>query len=279
MHPIYSAGCRALLLLLTTACAPTYLLALKPAQATGLFAEGHEQAWNAADSVEVRLHFLAYEPDRLVYNVEYRNSSSRPLLVDPAAFQYVPTRQPGPGLPAGQAPPKVPHGAAVSATEAARSQYVPLPPLPATPVAAFDPEPQINALHDEAGREAARAARIDWFGVALLVGSVALDVASIGKNETPAQAKSRAATQESVAAYQVFSAANKVRHAITADVLAGQAAALQDFALRKTTLAPGQQVRGYLYFPRFDSADGLRVSAPINGQRVPLEFVQTRVRR
>ena len=45
------------------------------------------------------------------------------------------------------------------------------------------------------------------------------------------------------------------------------------------TLEPGQQVRGYLYFPRYDAADGLVVKVPVGSTEVPLEFTQTWVRR
>ena len=38
--------------------------------------------------------------------------------------------------------------------------------------------------------------------------------------------------------------------------------------------APGQQVRGYLYFPRYDAADALVVQAPVGNRVVPLEFAQ-----
>ena len=42
---------------------------------------------------------------------------------------------------------------------------------------------------------------------------------------------------------------------------------------------PGQQVRGYLYFPRYDAADGFVVKAPVGSNMVPLDFAQVRVRR
>ena len=64
-----------------------------------------------------------------------------------------------------------------------------------------------------------------------------------------------------------------------AEVLQQRAAHLQEYALRKVTLAPGQQVRGYLYFPRYDAADALVVKAPVGTRVVPLEFAQVRRRQ
>lgn len=266
---------------LATACAPTYQLALKPAQPTGLFAEGREQARTQADSVDVRLSFVGYEPTRVVFEAEYRNPMRYALVVDPAAFRYEARRQPAPALAPGHKNrrPKPLPGAEVTAAIAAASMALPLPPLPTGPVAAFDPEPEITALRARADREAAKAARVDWLGLALGVASVATDVASIGKRETQSQYQSRAAIHDAAVTYSTISAAAKIGHAVAAEVMQQRAGQLQEYALRKVTLAPGQQVRGYLYFPRYDAADGLVVQAPVGSSAAPLEFVQTRVRR
>ncbi|MDO7853285.1 hypothetical protein [Hymenobacter convexus] len=261
------------------ACAPTYQLGLKPSKSTGLFAEGREQAQAVADSVEVRLSFVCYEANRVVFEAEYRNPTRRSLVVDPAAFQYEANRLPSPAPDPKAKRPKPLPGAEVSAAIAAASMALPLPPLPPQSVSAFDPEPEISALRAKAEKEAERASRIDWFGVALSVASVASDVASIGKRETPAQYQSRAAIHDAAVTYSVISAANKVEHAVAADVLQQRAAMLQDYALRKVTLEPGQQVRGYLYFPRYDAADGFVLKAPVGSSVVPLEFAQVRTRQ
>ena len=102
--------------------------------------------------------------------------------------------------------------------------------------------------------------------------------ASIGKRETPAQYQSRAAIHDAAITYSAISAATKIEHAVAAEVMQARAANLQEYALRKVTLEPGQQVRGYLYFPRYDAADALTVKAPVGGHVVPLEFAQVRRR-
>lgn len=282
MLPFYFRPVRLLALLgLLTGCAPTYDLALRPARPTGLFANGREQAQAVADSVEVRLSFVRYEPTRVVFEAEYANPTRRALVVDPAAFQYQASRLPAPAPVPGHKNkrPKPLPGAEVTAAVAAASMALPLPPLPPHEVSAFDPEPEITALHARAEREARKAARIDWLGVVLTVASVATDVASIGKNETRAQYEGRAAIRDAAVTYSVVSAATKIEHAVAAEVLQQRAAQLQDYALRKVTLAPGEQVRGYLYFPRYDAADGLVVKAPVGSTAAWLEFAQTRRRR
>jgi len=44
-------------------------------------------------------------------------------------------------------------------------------------------------------------------------------------------------------------------------------------------LEPGQQVRGYVFLPRFDHADGLEVLAPVGQQLHSFAFVQSHQRR
>lgn len=279
MRPLYMRSWPLLAVLgLFTACAPTYQLGLKPAQATNLFVEGREQAQALADSVEVRLSFVCYEPTRVVFEAEYRNPTTHALVVDPAAFQYEASRRADAGFDFKGRRPKPLPGTEVTAAVAAASQWLVLPPLPPKPVAAFDPEPEITMLRANAENEAARAARIDWFGIAFSAVSLATDVASIGKRETPAQYQSRASIRDAAVAYNVISTANKVGHAVASDVLRQRAAQLQEYALRKVTLGPGQQVRGYLYFPRYDAADALVVRAPVGSRVVPLEFAQVRRR-
>ncbi|ALW85787.1 hypothetical protein AUC43_12210 [Hymenobacter sedentarius] len=271
----------ALVGLATTACAPTYQLGLKPAQPTGQNTEGREQALAVADSVEVRLSFVCYEPTRVVFEAEYFNPTKRTLVIDPAAFQYQASRLPAPAPAPGQKAkrPKPLPGAKVTAAVAAGSMALPLPPLPPQAVPAFDPEPEIMALAERARKEADKAARIDWLGLVLGAASLATDVASIGKRETAQQYQSRAAIHDAAVTYSAFSTAAKIGHAVAAEAMQARAANLQEFALRKVSLAPGYQVRGYLYFPRYDAADGLVVQAPVGRRAVPLEFVQVHTRR
>lgn len=91
--------------------------------------------------------------------------------------------------------------------------------------------------------------------------------------------QSRVALQNIAWTYNAISGGNRVRHAATAEALARRAAQLRDYALRRTSLRPGQQVRGYVYLPRFDPADGLRVLAPLGTGQAAFDFVQTHQRR
>ncbi len=279
MKTPYALG--GLLMVFSTSCAPILQLNVKPAQATDQWAEGREQAVGAADSVETRLSFVCYEPGRLVFEAEYRNLSRRAVVVTPEAINCTPSRENKPPVLNGTRVVKPTAGQQLSATQAAAVWPVAqaVASLPAAPLPAFDPEPEIRQLTENAEALARRAARIDWLGVALSLTSVVADVASIGRRETVGQVQSRAALSDIALAYNVSSAANKMQQAITADVLQARAANLQEYALRKVTLAPGQQVRGYVYLPRFDTADGLLLRLPVrDGMGVDLGFEQTRQR-
>ena len=265
----------AALTLAASSCAPSYMLGVKPAQPNTLFASGQPQVEASADQVSLRLNFLGYEPEWIVLNAEYRNNSGRPVTIDPTAFRYEPLRE----TAVARAGVRVQRGALVPAVAAAASQHAPWPALPAAPLPAFNPEAHINQLQDGAAREANRARRTDWVGVALFVAAVGSDVASLGRYDSPAQARTSATLHDIAWTYNAISSANKLRHAVTAEVLAQRAQQLSEYALRTVTLQPGEQVRGYVYLPRFDDADGLRVLAPVGQQQVALNFVQTHQRR
>ena len=257
-------------------CAPTYLLGVQPATPRTLFASGQTHAEATADSVALGLRFLGYEPEWLVFEAEYHNDSRRPVEIDPAGFAQAPARASVAGPPAQ----RVRRGELVPAAVAAATATAPWPALPPTPLPALDPEPNISQLEASAGHEAARASRPDWVGVALFAVALGADLAgSTRHHETYSQAQGRATLHDVAWAYNAVSTANRVHHAATAQALAQRAETLRQYALRRVRLLPGQQVRGYVYLPRFDEADGLRVLAPLGRRQVALDFVQTHQRR
>lgn len=264
------------LLALAAGCTPTYLLGVRPAAPGTLFASAGPPAEATADSVAVALRFAGYEPEWLVFEAEYHNDSRRVYTVDPADFAAVPARAEG-VLPPGR---RVRRGEVVPAAVAAATTHAPWPALPPRPLPALNPEPDIQNLQASANREAAKASRTDWLGIALFAVAIGTDIASSTRSrETCGQAQSRVALHNIAWTYNAISGGNRVRHAVTAEALARRAAQLRDYALRRTSLRPGQQVRGYVYLPRFDPADGLRVLAPLGTGQAAFDFVQTHQRR
>lgn len=264
------------LLAVAAGCTPTYLLGVHPARphATLTTADDYAEA-TTADSVRMALRFVAYEPEWLVFEAEYHNDSQQPITIDPTAFAHVPSRQ-----AAAPSARRVGRGERVPAAVAAASQHAPFPSLPAVPLPALDPARQAEGLQQQANTEAAKASRPDWLGLALLVVSVGADMASVVRTrETQTQVQTRAALHDVAWTYNAISSANRARHAYTADALAWHAAQLRDFGLRQGTLLPGQQVRGYVFLPRFDAADSLRVLAPLGQGQAILDFAQVHQRR
>jgi len=265
-----------LLAFAASSCAPTYLLGVAPAESYTLRPNGHDAAEATADSVALRLNFLGYEPDYVIFNAEYRNDSRQTIEIAPTAFGYAPVREQDAAAPAR----RVQRGERVAAAVAAASQGAAWPALPATPLPALDPEPAIGALENNASREAAKAARPDWVGVALFAVALGMDIASSTRSrETLAQAQTRAVVHDAAVTYQVIANAKRLHHATTADALARRAELLRQYALRRVVLRPGEQVRGYVFLPRFDQADGLDVLAPVGQQLVSFRFVQSHQRR
>jgi hypothetical protein len=265
-----------LLALAASGCAPTYELGVQPATPRTLFASGQPQVEAAADGVALGLRFLGYEPEWLVFEVEYHNDSNQPVIIEPASFASVPLRVAA-AMPVSR---RIGRGERVPAVVAAASQHAPWPALPPQPLPALDPAPSISQLEAGASQAAARASRPDWVGLALFAVALGTDIAgSTRRSETRSQAQSCAAIHDIAWAYSAVSTTNRVRHAGTAAALAQRAEQLRTYALQRTQLLPGQQVRGYVYLPRFDAADRVQVLAPLGHGPVALDFVQTHQRR
>lgn len=265
-------------LLLAAGCTPTYLLGVHPAQTHSNLTTSEDYAEAATpDSVRMALRFVGYEPDLLVFEVEYHNDSPYPIRIDPAAFAQAPARQ----LAEVAVPTRrVRRGEQVPAAVAAATQHAPWPALPAAPLPALDPVANAERLQEAADIEAAKARRPDWLGLALLAVSLGADVAgATNRRETPTQYHSRALLHNLAWSYNAVSSANRVGHAVTSEELAWRANRLREYGLRRSQLLPGQQVRGYVYLPRFDNADQLRVLAPLGQRQVALDFKQVHQRR
>ncbi len=227
-----------------TGCASTSFLTMTPVQSNGPRVNGRPTSLSYhPDSVEVRLGFVCYEPTELVFEVEIGNDSRRALLITPETFFYAP----------------VDTGAAT--TSSAR--------LPR--VAALDPEVRLKQLATRLSQEAAKAEKVSWLEILTSVTNVAENVASIKKKETEAQVAEREERHQSTEASFDY---QREQHAQRADNLYSQHRNMQLVALRKTRLAPGEYVRGYVYFPRTDAARRLRVVVFFDERPVAFDFTQ-----
>ncbi len=234
-----------------TSCGPSYFLTMRPVRGSGVWSDGSETVHEQQDSVDVRINFIRYDADRLVFDVDFRNISRRALTVGPTDFYFQPVAtQP------------------VASTVAASQ-------LPGR-LAAFDPEPQIQNLTRRVAEESAAATHVS--GGELLTGlsHVVEDLASIKKKETKEQEEAREARQNDENAYYTR---QRLEAAAAADQHRAQLEELRSQALRRNTVDPGQRLRGYVFFPRLDQADLLRISAPGLREGTTLDFTQLRARQ
>lgn len=233
------------------ACGPSYFLTMHPSSGSGTWVDGAEIARQQHDSLEVRLSFVRYEGSRLVFEAELRNRSGRDFTVSPTDFYVQPVAtQP------------------VASTAAA-------PALPGR-LTAFDPEPSIQELHQRIETEAAEATKVSTAEVLTSLSHTVENVAAIKKKETREQVNARENRQQNENAS--FDS-QRLRAAVAAEQHRAQLAELQGQALRRTTIETGRAVHGYVYFPRADMADIIRVSAPGLAPGTTLDFAQTRTQQ
>ena len=232
------------------ACGPSYFLTMHPSSGSGTWANGAEIARQQHDSLEVRLSFVRYEASRLVFEAELRNRSGRDFTVSPTDFYVQPVAtQPVASTAAAALPGRLP---------------------------AFDPEPSIQELHQRIEAEAAEATKVSTAEVLTGLSHTVENVAAIKKKETREQVNARENRQQNENAS--FDS-QRLRAAAAAEQHRAQLAELQGQALRRTTIETGRAVHGYVYFPRADMADIIRVSAPGLAPGTTLDFAQTRTRQ
>lgn len=234
--------------LLLAACSPSYFMITKPSQHSGLWPSGYARSKSqTADSVVVRLGFVRYEQQELVFEVDIRNESNRSVLVAPETFYYLPIAT----MPI------------VSVASAAN-----FPPR----VAAINPEPRLEQLAARLAEETNLATKVSLWELFTTVSNLAENTPSNKKKkETELQVQEREERHHQVSVY--FNEQREF-HAVQADKLFELKQKLEYRLLCTTTLEPGQRTRGYVYFPRTDAANLLRVVASLANHPVTFDFVQ-----
>jgi hypothetical protein len=235
---------------LLTACGPTYYLAMKLAQSSGRWVDGHEISQEVHDSVEVHVGVVRYGANGVIFEVNLHNYSARPVLVEPASFYYLPVAT----LP-------------IASTAALE--------LPGR-VGAMDPEPRLQQLTTSIGYEAEQATKVSTSEVLSGLGNIVESVASIKKKETQEQINEREQRHRNDAIYYEN---QRLQHAANADLLLSEKQELEQYALRKNTLERGQSTRGYVYFSRTDMADLLRLVVRVNEYPLTFDYAQTRIKQ
>lgn len=234
--------------LVLASCSTTFM-AMRPARPDGPWVNGHPTSLTRhPDSVAVRLGFVRYEPQELVFETEFANSSDQPVHIAPGSFYFMPL--PDTLRPDAPTPPRV---------------FI-------SRVMALDPEVRLGQLHTKLDEEDRKATRVSVWEILTGLSHVAEDVASISKKETTAQIEERNYRHESDNA---FFEEQRQQHAQKADRLYEQSNTLQAITLRNTTLEPGQRLRGHVFFPRRDEVKKMRLVVFFNERPVWFDFTQS----
>ncbi|MBD2769979.1 hypothetical protein IC235_18995 [Hymenobacter sp. BT664] len=231
-----------------TACAPSYMLTMRPSKGTGLWADGAEAAHRQNDSLEVQVSFVRYEEDKMVFAMDFHNKTRRPWVVGPKDFYLQPVL-----------------------TQPVASRAVSY--LPAG-LAAFDPEVQIQALTSRVSEESKAATNVGTNELLTSLSHGVENLAALKKKETKEQEQARETKHQNENNYYTR---QRLEAAAAADQHRAQLEELRSTYLRRNTVEPGQRIRGYVSFPRADIADLIRVSAPGLAEGTTLDFIQTRV--
>ena len=153
--------------LMLTACGPSYLVTIKPSQHSGLWPSGYAQSENqAADSVIVRLSFVRYEKQELVFETDIRNESGGNVLVAPETFYYLPI------------------------TTTPVVSVVPVSAFPKR-IAAIDPELRVEQLATRLAEEADLATEVSLLELFTNLSNLAEKPSGTNKKETELQVQER----------------------------------------------------------------------------------------
>ena len=235
---------------LLSACGPSYFLTMKPAAENTTWHEGREVVLQEQDSVVVQISFVRYEGKELVFEALVENNSAQPILVAPAQFFYQP----------------VTTQAAVAGTPTS---------VPGR-VAAIDPEQRMRQLETTLAYEAKEATKVSFGELLTTLSHITENVASIKKTETDEEIDEREQRQQSEQDYYTN---QRLEHSIAADEVQYKKEEVGQRLMRKNTVPPDEYIRGYIYFPRTDAADVIRVVVPVSKQPITFDFTQNRMKQ
>jgi len=235
---------------LLSACGPSYFLTMKPTAENTIWYEGREMVLQEQDSMLVQMSFVRYEGKELVFEAVVENGSSQPILVAPEQFFYQPVT--------------------TQAATAGTPTNVP------ARVAAIDPEQRMRQLETTLAYESKEATKVSLGELLTTLGHITEDVVSIKKKETDEEVDEREQRQQSERNYYTN---QRLEHSIAADQVRYKKEEVEQRLLRKNTLPPGQYIRGYVYFPRTDVADVIRVVVPVGEQPATFDFTQSRMKQ
>ncbi|WP_428653238.1 hypothetical protein [Runella sp.] len=244
-------------LILLAGCTPTFYH-LRPASGDIAWIEGREVTRVEQNGVVLVASYEFEDTQHLVLDIEIKNRTSAPLLIDPNDFSYFPFEEKGDTL---------------------RNKYN---PIYASTYRAADPERKIEQATLEIKRQKQRLIASSILNGVLLAATIASDIHSSNRND-------RSWQQRANNRYAHAQAYNFIIQKQVVDInlqkartnqLQHERANWQDMALRKTTLPAGESVRGLVFLPKDTRASylWLNYESPSDSTAMRVKFLQEKVK-
>ncbi|GAB3838543.1 hypothetical protein GCM10028821_40370 [Hymenobacter jeollabukensis] len=222
------------------ACSTAHYVLVKPATGAGQWQDGMEVVAAKQDSLDVRLGVVSTSGPWLEFDVTLQNRSRRPVLVAPEAFYL--------------------------------DAYSTTPGVGALRVQSENPEQNIQALQQQAAYHQQKASARPAAEMLSSLSNLLDDLSSRPRHENAARRTARQTRyQAEMARYEQ----ERASHVVQATAARDKQRQLETTLLRKTTVAPGQLLRGRVRFRRCaDAAARLRLVMPVAGRQLAGEFTQ-----
>ncbi len=224
----------ALILLLQACAVPQPVSRLTPVEEEYEWLNGTENIlFPEQEGIQVELQYIRSTPTQLLFQVGVRNLSGESTLLEPSQCTLTAMSQD-------------------YTTELGQ------------PARALDPESELLRLDLRASREQAEQSNEAAMELLSQGLNLASDVASIGQEKDPVeQQNEEQERQQRREDYEISQAESEIR----LQSLDDQRYYWANRALRKTTLKPGYETRGTVFFPRQNDADYLKVTIRIGQTR------------
>ena len=244
--------------LLLTACAPTLTYQLRPV--SGDVANLNGRAVTKAMSADSVIVVASYEREELQYialDIEVKNQTGQPLDVDPARFSTM-------ALDINQ-----------------KTMPDPFSPEATYQRTAADPDREAKRVVADRAQEEKRLKRAKILNTVLMVAAVVGDISSSSKPQSFDKYVSNRIAYNG--AYNLIQAKRIIDHTTFANRMQRfdyEAYRWHELAMKRTTVQPGESVRGFVYLPKVPKAAFLQLQYPTaDGTNLAILFEQTTGRK
>ena len=230
----------ALALLFSSCVRPYNISKVTPVETNTTWAWGREFVFQTLDSIVVKIAYETNDRNNVIFNVEFENNSSKPVLVAPERFW---SQMSGTALPKGT---WLQHKA-------------------------VDPESFYLDLTKQKSRQEA-----DELNKAIKEVNISMPVTASTANTNPSQQTPEdSKEQEQISNKNPYYREIEVYSLESKHIsLNDRKRFLDQTILRKSTLPPHSIISGEVYFQRHDQADAYELFIPVNGKVLKFRFKQ-----